>query len=345
MGSRTTQVEDPVQQTIEKCRSLSPNIEVYFAEEQFLGDVATVDLINPTFLKNRALNMLLNELDQLGVLFDIDTDQLVSIQEYLLLLYALRDKLDKDNLISLLKSGPEELVGDLDGLVQDIQDSSDFLADLSGFFNSRFPTDENWEYIFNRRTIVYSDDRLVAHIRAIIRVASSPLFRNDMVVPEGSLMTTHSWLKYLDEHIQLIQKATEQILFSDDTLIKEKIYAELENHDADLTRQGVLETMSDYYYRLGRKQPTDTPQVRIRHKRNSRHHFEYYRQRNIAPTKEELVLLVTNLMVPGVTKEKLIDRFNHLIANQSPVLFPPDSVELMKKYIDAIDLEADTDAS
>ena len=81
MGLVPNVTVDPVQDIISECRRLSPNIESYFANELYLLDVTTVDLINNTWLKNRALTMLIDEVHELGIVSDLDDDDFIDIPE------------------------------------------------------------------------------------------------------------------------------------------------------------------------------------------------------------------------------------------------------------------------
>ena len=339
MGLVPNVTVDPVQDIISECRRLSPNIESYFANELYLLDVTTVDLINNTWLKNRALTMLIDEVHELGIVSDLDDDDFIDIPELRQLMLYVRGLFDKDNLKQVLLDGPEELLGAVVDTVQGCTEPDDFFGVFTELMMNRLPTIEGWEYIVNRRQYLYSDIKLVKHVQAVAKLASDPVLRQDNVIDDGALYSITDVLQYLDGHTKLIRQGIDDICNYDEEVLRDKLLVKLAQHDVDLTRPGTIQEMSTYFYQMSRSKTTPIPEFRKLHKQNNSHHFEYYIEHRCAPDKEQVVELDTNLLVPGVDKDYMKVRLTNLLKNLPAVYFPPQVQELMFSYLDAIRLE------
>ena len=149
------------QEIIAKARYLSPNIDEYFANQEykrFTGDEAGAEEITDRYLLNVALELLFTEVKEIGIEADLNVDDFIESPSELSTLFAIRDKFDKDHLYETLKNLSEESFSLFQDAYESIQLPEDLYLELVPWFARLFPEDEQWRLLDLSVTRWYSTE-------------------------------------------------------------------------------------------------------------------------------------------------------------------------------------------
>lgn len=127
---------------IAKARELSSDLDEYVIGQQYLVETH-LENITPLWLRNRLLIKLVEELADLGITFNVDSDDIVDMPVYIYAVLALRAKFDRARFAEFIKTHPV-LADELEQLLDD-----DCIEDIVGCCSRYLPLDEGWESISN----------------------------------------------------------------------------------------------------------------------------------------------------------------------------------------------------
>ena len=110
-------MEHSLHDILEACKFLSPNINSYFEDKLYLQDVEHPEEITSIFKVKLAISLVLQELEEIGIITNLDEEEILGFQYYTKMVLALRKKFDKENLFNEIMSLDETDSGlDVDAL-------------------------------------------------------------------------------------------------------------------------------------------------------------------------------------------------------------------------------------
>lgn len=186
------------QEVINTARTISIEVDNYLVEQRYLLETPE-DNLTPHWIRNRVLRILIDELDDIGIFFNRETDDLVDDVIMHQAIFYLTTKFDPDKLFDAIRSNLE-----LVDAIREVSGGSDAITSVIELMHTRYPLDEGWEYLFERGVVIGSNDvfnELMNSIFERIDSYGEPSYEATYT-PEQML----SFLEYIDKRNTIIEK-------------------------------------------------------------------------------------------------------------------------------------------
>lgn len=186
------------QEVITKASELSEEVKNYLTEERYLVEVDE-EALSPLWIRNRVLRILLDDLNEIGIFFNRETDDLLDDVIMHQAIFFLCSKFDNDKLFELIHNN-EQLVE----LLKEASSGTDCITAVISTMNETFPLDEGWEYLANRGVVIGSDDTFVEFMQSIFDKIDSygdPSYESTMTTEEMV-----AYLQYVEKRNAIIEK-------------------------------------------------------------------------------------------------------------------------------------------
>lgn len=294
---------------VKRCCDASSAINDYFLEERYLLEVDQIDSVTPDFLSILALNLLLDEVSDIGVETDAVAEDLMVSPFDIDVLFYFREKLDKDNLYLFLKSLPDHKYSEFCGIVENCTTAEDLLIEITDFANNTVATDIGWEYISKALDSWCSTERFANHINAILAKIDLHSDKNKTYITDDNVMQVSNFLKKMKQRAEKIKRVISYISARVD-VDDVKLASLVNTYDKDKLHPELLPLFAEY----DATHPAEEPEFVKNHHLTVYHHFEYwdwrYENRNkvggfIPPTKEEYCMIFGSLILDDLRGDEL----------------------------------------
>ena len=298
---------------VKRCSTSSDNIRDYFLDERYLIDLDQNDMVTPQVLSVIAVDLMLDELSEIGIESKFRAEELLLSPMDLDTLFNLRSKFDKDNFYKFLKSLSPEVYSEFCGVIENVHLPEDLLIEISDFMTAIFPFDTSWEIIQRSVEYWYSTDNFSKHISAIIAkvdIHSDPNttpVTDDNVVEIAQLLET---MKERDSKVKLIVNFIKNHVFGLDATRLDYLVT---NYDRDKLNPDCIAKFAHY----NATKPEEEPEFVQHHHETVYHHLDYWKIMNkeyekleckgpYGPNKEQAIMIVISLILDGFFGDELL---------------------------------------
>lgn len=307
------------QDIIQRIRSVSTDLDEYVVTQQFLVETQEENL-SPLWLRNRLLVKLVEQLHELGIYINLDTDDAIDQPVFVEAIITLFAKFGENRLYEFMKEHRD--VADEVMQILDV----DCVSDVVEYLNRTFPLDEGWNSIAalldNRPGILRSTSDFVELISDTYDEVCK--LGEEELVPESDMDKMLRYNSYLMERKKKISNIACAIYAIDengkDNQDKRQIVRErMINFEKELSRPSAIREFID-----GEVEPKQfVEQRRMFFLSKWKHCFEYWvsvADEAAIPSEIEAAILVATLYVDAPdpehariyvvsTFENLLDQF------------------------------------
>ena len=288
---------------VQRCMAASPNINDYFVERRYIAELEQEECRTPQMLTSIAVNLMLDELGEMGIETNMSAADLLESPMDLGVLFDLRDLFDKDKLYAALKAMTPELYSEFESLIENITLPEDFLYEITDFFSAKTPNDERWtalQAVLDRWTSTASFSKHVVAVMDRVRLQSDP---NKAAVDDTNLDAVQAYLLFLSGRINTLQTIADWLSDRIELVDWKTVGRYIRQYDWGTLDPDILPVFAEYHA-LTRGGQAIPPAV-SRHRQEAWHHPEYWKTHKAVPTKEQLVVIVLSAVVEKTSFEKL----------------------------------------
>lgn len=285
-----------------RCRECSSAINDYFEERMYLLEVEDIETVTPIFLRNKAVSLVLTELQSIGLVFNSPADVLEDVFT-LNLMFALRARFDRKYLSEMLRKLDEDIYTSFCTQIEQVELAEDLLLEVAYHLHDLLPLDEKWSLIAQGADVVMSDERLVSHLNAIVANIDTNFDRNHAVVTESNLDEISTFLKNTEQRQTIARSLAEDCLKHFPEIDKIELIGEVDRYDYNKLTPDKLPLFAAYHEVLGEPEPNFVKE----HHRTTNHHLEYYKGRSghPFPSKAVCVMIVISLWLDKLSREEM----------------------------------------
>lgn len=276
MGQVTVPEIDDNVELVRLCRATSPAIDEYFDNSMYLAEVQTVDEVTPLFLRNIAISKMIAELEEMGIIFHDDFDEIAGDNYRAKIIVTLRQVFDAQKCRAFIV----KLSDDIQSGIQTLLEESvveDIVSEFIELIYYNLPTDELWQFLDTHKDLFGSNAAFQGHLKAIMNIIIKQQENNRPDINDLNIDETSVRLQKWQTHVDGINNSLQVLAAKDLTLNRLLLIERMHNHD--VSKLQVL----DY----------DTnPEAQALHHKTNDHHFEYFTHWHERPIKEQLAIIV-----------------------------------------------------
>ena len=292
---------------VQRCMAASPNINDYFVERRYIAELEQEEYRTPQMLTRIAVNLLMDELSEMGIETNMTCDEILESSMDLNVLFNLRDLFDKDKLYDALKAFTPEVYSEFESLIENISLPEDFLYEITDFFGAKTPNDERWvtlQAVLDRWASTEAFSKHIVSIMDKVNLHSDP---NKSAVDDTNLDTVQAYLTYMTVTADKIRRIVDLMAERVNTVDWSIVGRYLKSYDRETLDPDVLPAFAEYHS-LTRGGQT-IPEAIKTHWNTTWHHPEYWKRNDQVPTKEQIVVIAAGSLANGVPFEKLAPVF------------------------------------
>lgn len=231
------------QEIIGKARDLSVQVDNYLVEQRYLLEADETQL-NPLWIRYRVLRILIDELGELGIFFNRQSDDILDDVVMHQAIIFLRSKFTGDTFFEMIKNN-ENLIEQVKELL-----GEDCVVNLIELMNSTFPLDEGWEYLSKRGVAIGSNDLFIDHIQAIFRRVEA--YGDPSYETQCTFDQVNAYLQYVEKRNNIIEQMAcscfpvtvkdpnDDAVMTADSQSRYAIKKYMESYEKEMTRGNVL---------------------------------------------------------------------------------------------------------
>lgn len=328
---------------LDKMQAVSSNVDTYIKNEQYLPAIGlepteSVVTIDDKKIVNNCIEILIDEFQSLGIVFECDMEELVGSFYHVNYLILLRKIFDLGEFKHMIKYN-RNLYDKIDiSLLDDIDTQRKVLLHLSYITEQNIIDNEYNETLSFFYDKLANTDIYINNIKTLIRTTTPISFVEFYDLNSGIAL-----IEDVDRSIEVFKTLYTKALKVDNTLDTHFLTNAIGRYNTDKISPSELQKFNVWF------QFKDSAEVaymkdfvksiEILHKERSDHHIEFYRKRpDIKLNKERYLLLLAGLHGTGddeSTKVQEIMRMmydihNELSQNQD---IPDDVMEFIKKVM------------
>lgn len=303
------------QETIERARMLSPSIDDYFTEQKykmFTGDECQAEEITDRYLLHVALELLFQEVKEMGIEADLNVDDFIDEPAELSTLFALRSKFDSTKFYELLKSLSNQSLTDFLSVYESISLPEDLLLELGPWFAQLYPSDEQWQLIGMSVSRWYSTEDFGTHLSEVVFKILNKTDLNKAVVNDANIDSVSRFLNLMKIRRETITVYIRELCKKyPEQLNRELLDKYIRNYDIQKLNNDQLPLFAAY----NDLKPKEEPEFLKQHHLEVNHHIEYWEHKyklhkeygTPMPvyTKEIAVMLVVSLVLDHLTERQM----------------------------------------
>lgn len=297
---------------VKRCCIASDNIRDYFLDERYLIDMDQNDMVTPQMLSVTAVDLLLDELSEIGIESNFRAEELLLSPMDLDTLFTLRSKFDKDKFYQFLKTLKPEVYSEFCGTVENVHIPEDLLIEISDFMTAVLPHDSSWEIINRSVEYWYSTPSFGRHVSAIqskVDIHSDP---NTTPIDDDNVVEIANFLNHMKERDAQVKVLANYITSHAFGLDAIKLGNMIKDYDRDKLNPDVIAKFAHY----DATHPEEEPDFLVHHHKTVYHHLEYWEVMDeeyekleckgpFGPNKEQIVMIVISLVLDGLYGDEL----------------------------------------
>lgn len=284
---------------ISKLRTISESVDQYVANGMYLQKYDSVDMITDQLILNDCYEVLLQELQLIGIVPVVSIEELLSDYYLAEALASVRVLFDKDKLRDIFCTNAnfkEMIIAMLD---QDNLADENCFSEFLDTYQRFFPGDKNLEIIQRIEHNLNSTFELVNHLDHISHMS---IAKSD--IPED-MTEMKEFLNRIVQGREYYEKAIKHILKIDSSLNMDYLDHTIKLYDIEKITG---ENLNKFCWAVMTDPETLHPEMQKKqneflfmHKSSTSHHIEYYIANRKKPTREQLAELVAHHYEPGST--------------------------------------------
>jgi len=305
-------IPDSYDEMISAYIAISPNIAEYYVGEQFKLLVRECKTIaTPQFICNNLTSQITAELEEMGISFEENLDMIYENLHTTSLLLVLRRLFDVRLFCTFYNRTSEEVRYHIVAILENAN-PDDMAIEIVEFLHSRFPSNDNLEFIIDRKDLFISTDEFRPYLKELINLTESKL-DNAETIEECLITPITEFTTYLNTHKANVVFAVKSIIREEEDLNIKFLTDELTRYDNDLLATDYFNFLSIVYdkNRILELYQTD---IFKKHLKRSNHHLDFYK--DTTPTKSELVLIVSELFAMAIDFKKPTSTFIEMISKK-----------------------------
>ena len=301
-------------QIVQSCMDVSPNIKDYFDEERYLAEVDQPESLTPHLVEIIAVNLLLDELAQIGLETTQTAEEVVEYPTELNTVLDMRTAFDAEQLYQLLRSMSEEQFSEFKAVIEECANPGDFLFEIADYCLAHFPTDERWENIHaSAEHWWWSTDNFTKHINALIEKVERNSDPNKAIVDDSNVKDIADFLLKFQQRKEQVKRFSDYIVNQHEFYLNVPYLEKLaDEYDKTKLAPDKLPLFANYAKHKNEYQ--GEPEFIKQHHLQIRHHLEFWENhRDGIPVNEELVMIVASLQLDNLSKETIIKKLSALV--------------------------------
>lgn len=316
---------------LDMLQALCPTVDNYLSQELYLMDMAD-DSVTPRSVLNECYMLVLHELKSLGILPNGDDTDLLEDMYTAQVLYYMRLLFDSKEMYTLFKHDAEAREY-IDHLVNDHErDESEYIWKILEFLEHKYPNRKDVNRCAERAMEFHSTSALKDHLLAIL----------EMVVPVDDSVIHNideikSFIKKQMETRQKLSAVVNKLIESFKELDSEYLRNVVTNYDSEKLLPDNMNKWCIYLKMKEHKVAGDIPaeyiEMEKHHKRENKHHIEYYIHHRVHPTKENLVELMLHVYNDNDDKISYLKELGTVVEKaEEHELFVGNERDLLTRY-------------
>ena len=327
-------------QIVQSCMDVSPNIKDYFDEERYLAEVDQPEALTPHLVEIMAVNLLLDELAEIGLETNQTAEEVVEYPTELNTVLDMRKAFDAELFYQLLKAMTEEQFSEFKAVIEECANPGDFLFEITDYCHEHFSTDERWENIHaSAEHWWWSTDNFAKHINALIDKVERNSDPNKAVVDDDNVKDIADFLLKFQQRKDQVKHFVDYIVNQNEYNLNVPYLEKLvDEYDKSKLKPDKLPLFANYAKHT--EEYTEEPKFVKEHHLQISHHLEFWENRRDAmPTKEELIMIVASLWLDNLSREEIIKKLSPLVVSHLQKY--PELIKFLK-YIVSLDFQSIT---
>ena len=308
-------------------RTVFSSVDTYISTNQYMLEVPSIDTLNDQFVLNRCYEIALNELQQIGIVLNVSLEEFLESYYDANCIIHLKEILDIDNLSSIFTSNSDFSHMLIMILTDSETHESNYFSEFLDLYERYYSSDTKLKHLLDNS---YFFSSTMSFRRYIVNVKTNAITRCTLDSLSSDKLTAF---------FQLIQK--------DRSNYKIAVEHVLSNSKLDLNEEYLLDTINKYdiekiqptnsgdFYFAIMSNPEDLNEslkskqkdILYKHHINVTHHIEYYLIRDIIPTNDNLVELISHFYGVDNTLEEFKKEVHSLITTKKKQDVPFFSTE------------------
>lgn len=291
---------------VRRCCGSSDNIRDYFLDERYLIDMDQNDMVTPQMLSVTAVDLMLDELSEIGISSNFRAEELLLSPMDLDTLFNLRSKFDKDNFYKFLKSLKPEVYSEFCGIVENVSLPEDLFIEIVDFMTAILPLDTSWEIIQRSVEYWYSTKNFSKHISAIISKVDIHSDPNTTPIDDSNVVEISHFLEHMKERDAQVKVLVDYITSKVFGLDGNRLDFYVKNYDRDKLNPDCIAKFAHY----DATHPEEEPDFLVHHHETVYHHLEYWKKMDetyeqleckgpYGPNKEQVIMILVSLILDG----------------------------------------------
>lgn len=304
-------MEHSLHDILEACKFLSPNINSYFEDKLYLQDVEHPEEITSIFKVKLAISLVLQELEEIGIITNLDEEEILGFQYYTKMVLALRKKFDKENLFNEIMSLDETDRHTFTYSVEECYCSTDVFIAIIDFFSNKFPLDQDWNTLSNQILHEHftGEEDFSTYIQEVF-VKVNLTDPNRSYITDDNIVAVNAFITNMADRDSLVSTMADQLLEMIPEIIPYRVNEGrlrelIEKYDKDKLAPEVLPFFAAWF--VLKDKPKEEPHFLATHHANVYHHLEYWEnplRENKRISFEQACMIVFSLVLDNLNPEQ-----------------------------------------
>lgn len=299
-------MEQTLHDILETCKYLSPNINAYFEDKLYLQDIEHDEEVTPLFKVRLAISLIISELEEIGIVTNLDEEEILGFPEYTKMLLALRRKFDKENLVKEIMSLDEEDRHTFTYSVEECYCSTDVFIAIIDFFSNKFTLDKDWHTLSNQYLHEHftGEDDFSTYIQEVFTKINyeDP---NRSYITEDNIVAVNAFIANMADRDSLVSTMADEIIPKYPKVNEGRLRELIEKYDKDKLAPEVLPFFAAWF--VLKDKPKEEPHFLATHHANVYHHLEYWEnplRDNKKISLEQACMIVFSLVLDNLNPEQ-----------------------------------------
>ncbi len=286
---------------IAQLRVVSENVDQFISNGTYVLKFESSDSITDQTLLNECFKVLVEELGLLGVIPNVEFQELIADYYDAEAIVSIRKILDQNNLIPIFRSNEDFKLAVIYLVSNKEIDESVYFSEFLDIYQIFFPGDSNIGIIRRQEAHFNSNHEFKKYLLSLERLSIPRSSLDESTAEQRAL-----FLKKIVDGRTCFTQAVEAVLRLDPSLDKEYLTHAMNLYDVEKIQGHVLGEMA-WAVMTDPETLSETAKQHQRmlldlHKTTTTHHLEYYLTNRKRPTTEQLVELTAHHFEPGTTR-------------------------------------------